>query len=209
MGKLLDTNEELLISSSNLGIKLIRPVKNKREINSLKNFTRVRDVLNLPTNVYFLNCDNIIQNINETTALTGGFSSVQSSIGRSIVMTATKETAKRILIDDAEVITSRKMKIFDESFVRRIDDTIFSALSFKFPWYNDNNQVIGLFGFSIVLNHNNVFELANCLELVIKLGLFDKYKCGVNFERIIPVEKLVEYIFLIKKLNAYASFCEE
>jgi DNA-binding CsgD family transcriptional regulator len=184
--KLLETSGELLMSHSHQGIKLVSPQNShRREKKDVTNLNSVRDVLKLPINVYFLNRDGVIQNINEITADTGGFSCVQSSLGKSVVMTATKEAAERALRDNSEVIHAGKMKIFDESFVRHKDEVIFSALSFKFPWYDEDNHVIGLFGFSILLNPNNG-GFANDLELVIKMGLLNNSKNGDYLESIIP-----------------------
>jgi hypothetical protein len=62
MVKLIDTHGELLIQPFNGGIKLIKPTKK-----SINHFLNVDKFLKLPLNIYFLDNNVTIQNINEGT----------------------------------------------------------------------------------------------------------------------------------------------
>ena len=165
MEKLLDTSNEFLISPLMGGVKLVKPSDNDSSNNHC-----VGSTLNQPFNVFFLDKGSIIQNINETTIISCNYPSVKKTIGRDISLAAKSSTALQSIKDNLDVITNGRMKVCEENFIRK-DDVSFSATSLKFPWYNDNNQIIGVFGCAIVMGENSNCGLAYYLNQVIEMGL--------------------------------------
>ena len=84
--RLLETNDELFIRRFKEGLQLLSPeflakygaAKHERLIT-------VRDLLNANINVYFLDNQSIIHNINETALATTGFASLRDAIGSNRV----------------------------------------------------------------------------------------------------------------------------
>lgn len=171
--KLINTDDELLIQRYKSGIKLLKP----DEINSLHAPHRqlimhnVGTMLALPINVYFLNSDSVIQNINETTIATCGYKSVKDTLGKTVRIAAKKESADFSINHDRKVLETNVMKIAEESFSRKSDEIHLHAISFKFPWYNYDNKIIGVFGCSIVIGDQAVYPLADSLSLLTQTGL--------------------------------------
>ncbi len=166
---LLDTSSELIVERFNQGVKLISP--NSR-INSDAN--SVSTIMQLPLNVYFINTESVIQNINEHTIKTSGYLSVNDSIGKTVKVAAKKEAAAFSLAHDALVLRTNKTQIAFESFIRKVDNVAFSAMSIKYPWYNEDNQLIGVFGCSLIPKEDDPFSLIKPLSLLLQLDLLDK-----------------------------------
>lgn len=170
---LIDTDDELLISCYKNGIKLLKPDEKIISSTSCKRLTghNIGSMLALPINIYFLNTDSVIQNINETTIATCGYKSVKDTLGKTVRIAAKKESAEFSINHDRNVLKANRMKISEESFTRKTDDIHFHALSFKFPWYDDEDNIIGVFGCSIVIGDQGVYPLAYSLSLLMQTGL--------------------------------------
>ncbi|MEO8400352.1 MAG: LuxR C-terminal-related transcriptional regulator [Gammaproteobacteria bacterium] len=163
-----DNSNELIIQRWRNGIKLVRLTKSKRQIYSEYS---VMDYLQLPKPllVYFYNRENVFQNVNEALAETNGFESAQNAVGKTMYHVAKKESADELIANNLEVIKYEKIKIIEESLERK-DDISFVGLSIKSPWYNDDNEVIGVFGCSLMLDSQPISE---ALCHIAKLGLLD------------------------------------
>lgn len=164
-----DTSEELLVYRYKQGVKLISPEKARNILPHNYMGHTVGSLLNLPICAYFDDPEIIVQNMNELNAEAGGFESVQNSLGKTLFDVFTAKTAQIIVDNDKEVIRSQKIQIVEEEAYRK-DDLFYQALSIKFPWYNSENKVVGLFGFSIMLGKQ---PLAESLALITKLGLLN------------------------------------
>lgn len=123
----------------------------------------------LPHSVYFLNTQGETLTINDEGITVCGFGSLESSIGKSLNAVSQTNSAKQLIDNCAEVIQKQNLKIFEEENIRK-DDVRMQFLSIKLPWYDDNDNVIGIMGFSIVLGKHS---LAESLSNIIELGLFD------------------------------------
>ena len=131
---------------------------------------------------YFLNTESIIQNINEHTIITSGYLSVKDTIGKTVRIAAKKKAADFSLAHDALVVETNQLKIAIESFVRIIDDASFSAMSIKFPWYDQDNKIIGIFGCSLVPDAKyGPFSLAEPLSLLMQTGLLNQNNLSQQF----------------------------
>ncbi len=62
------------------------------------------------------------------------------------------------------------MTVFEDN-ISLLNDLNFSAISFKFPWYNIDNEIIGLIGCSIACKEYTISWLVNSLSALINTGL--------------------------------------
>ncbi|MDR3443047.1 MAG: LuxR C-terminal-related transcriptional regulator [Legionella sp.] len=129
----------------------------------------VGSVLSLPFNFYFLNTQGTTQLMNEESALMCGFTSANDAIGKSLFDVSDEKSATHLINNCAEVINSNSAKIFEEQNIRK-DGLSLQFLSIKCPWYDETNEIIGVFGCSIVLGTHS---LAASLSAVMELNLFD------------------------------------
>lgn len=162
-----DTNDDFFLQRWRNGIRLLRPHQAARQ--QTTNYT-VSDVLKLPFNVYFMDTDSNIQNINEQTIITCGFGSIKNAIGKTAHVAVKKETAENLIHNDRIAIKTNQVNITDD-YCTRMDEVNFIALSIKFPWYNNHDKVIGVFGCSIVMGQHGTCTLAQAVSLLSKTSL--------------------------------------
>lgn len=172
--KLLDTSKEFDICRYRNGIKLLRPGQSKQIINSACTFDTgytVGSALQLSCNVYFLNRHSELQNLNEENAATLG-ASIEECIGKTAYFHGRIQDAARIINNDKQIIKTDKIKMLDEDVICDkkccVHNKYVTALSVKSPWYNHNNEIIGVFGCSIVLGRHSI---SKALAQVSQLGL--------------------------------------
>lgn len=164
----IDISNDLLIRKNLNGVQLIRPDMVSR--NARERLYTVSHLLNMPFCVYFMDTQSILKNVNEYSASSCGFTSSHDAIGRSARDIATKESAEMIIKHDQMVLQQKKMIVQDEPFEQLEHHIKRPSVAFKFPLLNKENNIIGLFGCSIVLNdQQNSF--ANALSLFIQSGL--------------------------------------
>lgn len=144
------------------GIKIIRPDQ------SLDNTAPTLDqIKKLPFSAYLLDRAGATQSINEEGALICGFDSSNAAIGKTLHNVSAPESANRLIDNCSRVIETNCMAIFEEDHLRK-DEVSQQFLSVKAPWYNDENNIIGVFGCSIVLGKHS---LAESLNTISQLGL--------------------------------------
>lgn len=193
---ILDTSSELLLHPWGNGFKLIRPDDPLNNIYQLS-LKSVGEVFNSSLHLYFLNAQSRIQNMNETSMLTCGYPSLKKAVGKTRELVADKQAVERITREDQLVIKNQEMQLFEEVFVR-LDEVHLPCLAFKFPWYDANNRIIGLFGCSIVLNQDNLFAIAQSMSEMIQLGLLTSPKALTDATSILP-GKQTQGIYLTKR----------
>jgi len=160
-----DSSEELLVQRWGSGIKLLRTTDiNQSGANEISP-PSVRHLFVMPINFYFLNTESVIQNMSERTANICGFLDRNDAIGTTARATLTKESATFSIKHNEEVINQQSIIIKDENF-SRLDDSTFSVVAIKFPLFNSNGKIIGVFGCSLVKD-----SLAQSLNLLINSGL--------------------------------------
>lgn len=125
--------------------------------------------MHLPMNFYFMDRNSAMLMMNDRTAESSGYVSAQDAIGKSIRDVSRQASIEEILENDRLVIQSKSMLIKTETYTSHLD-TEMTALSIKFPWF-DQNEVAGIFGCSVLLNQPNAPELSESLSLLIQSGL--------------------------------------
>jgi len=161
-----DTSSELVVLPYANGVKLARP----DQLQKRKLTYSVADLLSLPVNVYFLQPDSTIMNMNNGVAAVLNFSSVNDAIGKSVRNSLVPCYARVIVDHDVRTFASRKPQISEDTG-KRTDEVDLHCLSFKFPWYNSDNTLVGVFGFSIMQGDFTVATLADSLSLIMQTGL--------------------------------------
>jgi DNA-binding CsgD family transcriptional regulator len=130
----------------------------------------IHTAFKLPISVYFLNLDGATQAMNEEGALVCGYGSVENALGKTLFEVANTESAYNLIGNCKEVINTNSIKIYDEINTDNDQNSI-QFLSFKSPWYDNENAIIGTFGCSIVLGKHS---LAESLVHVKQLGMLDE-----------------------------------
>jgi DNA-binding CsgD family transcriptional regulator len=176
-----DTSDELIIQACNYGFKLIRPDKllNQEFTLNENDLLSVKSVSELPICVYFLDRYSRYQRCNESVVECGGFLSMKEALGKGVTDISQKGSETALLTNDQEVINSHSMKILDEAYLR-IDDILVRGVSFKFPWYSDDNKILGVMGFTYLTEGPKIHSAANSLSLILKTGLLNPVSTPLN-----------------------------
>lgn len=162
-----DTCGELVIQRFGQGIKLLRP----EQANPFKKPVTVSQLLAMPCHVYFMDTQSVVKNINERTVISFNLRSTTDSIGITVRDVAEKKSAERSLMFDRQVVNNDNFVIEDEIYTR-LDGISFPMLSIKFPWYEVNtHKLIGIFGFSIMLDKTWGCSVSDTMKMLIETGL--------------------------------------
>jgi DNA-binding CsgD family transcriptional regulator len=196
-----DTSLELVIQRHHEGVKLIRPDANPQE----HQFYPLDSIFKLPFNVYFDRHDHIAVNMNEYSAKACGYESTRDIIGRTWFEFFTKETVVRGICNEIEVMESEKLKILQDTLVRH-DDVPYSYINISYPWYSEDDKIIGVFGCSFPQS-----AVAESLTQLYEFGLLSKpnKKCDISptlCEKFTKREiQCIEYIMQGKSTKAIAN----
>lgn len=158
----LDTSGELHLQRFRNGIKLVDPQSSTGRT--------VSDIFGLPLHFYFLNGYSEIQNITESCALIFGWDSAENAMGTTAQKVANRQSAELLFHHDRMVMSNNKMHIHEEPY-RRLDGFDFVSTALKFSWYNTDDEVVGVFGCSILPEDENPHSVTESLTLLTDLGL--------------------------------------
>lgn len=103
--------------------------------------------------------------LNDESAATCGFLSVKNGIGRSIAENLTFRSAERISNNDLDVVKSKQIKILEEPISYKNHASI-EGLAIKVPWYNAKDEIIGIFGCSIVYGVHSIPGFLNQIMML-------------------------------------------
>lgn len=186
-----DTN--LIIQQHNQGVKLI-----KRDNGcGLKKQISFNEIINMPFHIYFMNTESELQVFNEPGLKSFNILSESDVIGKNAFQVVEKETAELSIRNDRIAMKTRKLIIKDELYTR-LDGYTFPMLSYKFPWFGDDNKILGVFGFSIPLDLQRGISLAHSMNLLTQTGLLpspEKSLPGLALDEIYFTEREKNIIF--------------
>jgi len=167
----IDVSSEMIVWRLGDGIVLTKPAQfQNKKLPLIKTGHTIASLLKLPFNVYFIRHDGTNICVNEIDAMTSGFDSVQGAIGRPCFNKFTRQSAAITTQNDKKVMQLQKIKISEEEVVLSEGQINRPTLSIKLPWYNQENEIVGIFGCSILLGQN---PLAESLSLVKNLGVLN------------------------------------
>lgn len=152
-----DTSQELFVYPYKEGIKLVKPDYLSVEDVGLS-MPSVAMLRALPINIYFLTQQSQMKNINEICAETMGFASINDSFEKTMFDISPKDNAEKVIRTDKEVIRTQRRKIVEDNVVHFDGSDEQHFLTVKMPWYNDKNEMIGLFGCSILFGRQPFAE---------------------------------------------------
>ncbi len=166
------------------GILLIDPNHDQSKSFIKHNFTghTLESLLSLPNNIYFLDQNSTIIELNNEALKRNRLPSKEAAIGKTVFDLYPTEIADPIVAFDKKVIETNMCLITDDSH-SFIDGTQEHYLTIKSPWYDEKGAIIGIFGFSIALG---LQPLAASLLEIKKLGLLNSDKKYMNISEIIP-----------------------
>lgn len=158
----LDLSTQLHIVPHLNGVTLLRPSNDRLH-------PTVNEVMDFPCNAYFLDTESTILNINTHSVEACGYVSTRDAIGTTVFDVLTKDNARLITSIDRQVINQNRTQISEDVMIRN-DGTMMNFLTVKAPVYNDKNNIVGIFGCSVMLNNH---PLANSLALIAKTGILN------------------------------------
>lgn len=181
-------NNELIPYRWLNGVKLVRPEDGNCfalvGFESLK--YNVACLFNMGFNVYFVDKNNVIQSANESTIKVCGFNSVSDAIGNKIEKVAKKETYLFEYAHEQEVIKKNKLLIKHENY-QRADGLDLAYVAFKFPWYDSQNNIIGVFGCSLPLDHSDRDLFPHALSQLVNTGLLSMAEKATSDQAVAPL----------------------
>jgi DNA-binding CsgD family transcriptional regulator len=157
-----DTSNELILAPHLTGMRLQAPIdENDCQFN-------VKNVLAFPCNTYFLTPASVITNANDICVEVCGFDSLKGMYGTTANELFNTETAIQTIAHDLKVVQNKKTVVCNES--SKIEEEIINFLTIKSPLFDAHDNIVGIFGCSIQLNHQ---PLAESLALIQKIGLMN------------------------------------
>lgn len=165
-----DISKEMFIEPFLNGVRLIKP-KNDADASSHYNINScVKNVYDIPINVFFLDTDCRIQSLNTTAQDVCAYPTEEKTRGNTLHIAARKKEADIIIGQDREIF-SKKCIMVEEYHFMRLDGNDFSALAIRYPLYNEMQSIIGLFSFSIILGDNAPCSLITAMSRLMQTGL--------------------------------------
>lgn len=162
----LINDHSLIIQRVNHGIKLLYP----DQVNPFKKQIAFEDMLNMPFHVYFLNRESAVEHANSAMLDAINISSVSDIFGLTAWDILKNKSAMQAIHHDSIVLNAKRLLIKDE-WSEISDEIRMPVLSFKYPWYDETNQLIGVFGLSIALDNKHGMSLADSMRLLTQTGL--------------------------------------
>lgn len=131
----------------------------------------VKSLMDSPFNVYFMREDMLLR-CNQECAETCGFDSSGAADGTSLYNHPylIRSSAESAINNNKQAVRSRRTLVTEENLLRNNEDNLV-ILTFKMPWYDHFNKILGTFGCSIVLAKH---QLAASLTRIVELGLLNK-----------------------------------
>ena len=157
-----EISQEMYLVPSGHTVKLVPP-------SNLIEYPSIADLNKLPFCIYFLNCQSESQLMNDFAAEACGWISASDSIGKTIEVVTNAKTAQHVLNEHQTILKRNKLTITEHEVLRK-DDLSFQALNIIRPWKNSNNELLGVFGCSIVLGSESIFTI---MTRVNEYGLLD------------------------------------
>jgi DNA-binding CsgD family transcriptional regulator len=167
-----DVSNEMIIQRQGNGVVIKPPhadCESKLTLNA---------ALALPINVFLLNLNSQHCAVNNLASNICGWTSERKALGKSVYDIWPDKMAKPLIHNDRIVVTSTKMKVIEEE-VHNDKIVGLQALSFKFPWFDEDGNVVGIFGCSIVPDRYPFFSLGNSLAILAKTQLLNSTTMAV------------------------------
>lgn len=173
---IFDTHPDLIIQPYSQGVRLVKPGESSL-------FPSIRRIFEMPLIVYFVGFDATYVDANHFTRLTNipdnqGYYSEMDLKGTPFSLLFQNETVQAFNIHNHHILQTKQLTIYEEEG-SRLDDLSFSCLSFKFPVFDSQDKIIGVFGISALMDPS-LFKGAEGLSVsmnrIIQTGLISPSK---------------------------------
>ena len=171
-------SDELYIHKYGNGVKLVRPYEIAPSSMTLHQSHTIGHASKLAFSFCLLNCESEIVRMNAAGAELNGFASENDVVGKSLFDLFEKNNAKELRDHDIEILNTKKTCISVNKTTRK-DGQDFNNLIIDAPCYGDDDKLIGILGFSVVIGSQpvepalNYFRELGLLETVRRITISD------------------------------------
>lgn len=166
MSTKIDVDFDFEFSLLGRGVQLKKP-QSSNSSNELKKTLFVENLLKLPMSVYFVNVKSEVQNVSQY-CLDFVDLSFKKCYGKTIHDISPCSLSEQVIRNDQFILKTNQKSFFTEIFEKSTTES-YEFLSFKLPWYDLDNRIIGVFGCAINMQEQSVAAFLNQLQ---ELGLF-------------------------------------
>ncbi len=163
-----DTSKELLLQRHKQGVCLVRPSSSADAFCNRSLAT----LFDSSMHVYFFDQESRIVEANPPNLDITGHNSLRELLREKPWEFVDKKFRAHLSENSARVIFQASMVIAVESGIRDSDRRKFQTLSFKFPFYEEG-EVVGLFGCSLKIDKNSLFQFGEGMSKLILSGLLN------------------------------------
>jgi len=161
-----DTSSELLLTRHLSGIKLLRPQRSNTLELEQRQLLTVGDALKFPFSVFFTDSNHLIREINHTSWSRCGFQSRPEAIGKTVAHVGRNQSQIiKVFANNLRVIKFRKMAILNEE-ADMVSNVPSQFMSIKFPWYDENNCIAGIFGCVLEISGAELLNFADHFSII-------------------------------------------
>jgi len=161
----IDLSNEMLVVRHQNGIKLVRPTQAESGDNQRQSIV-LGKLLDMSYNVFFHSPDSVILEANQAMLNNCGLASRAHALGSTVRSVCRNDAqAHHVLANNQRVLDTRELVIADE----RLDlwtNEYSHTMSFKFPWYDTNHVLIGVFGCAVMMVNNDCASISKELALI-------------------------------------------
>lgn len=150
-----DISHELVLEPYQGGVRLARPINSSPSV--------ISNVFKLPYSLWFNDHHCVTQQANEGCVEICGYDSLQECIGTSPLDSLERESALADMFQQQSVIKNKKIKMYEEIVIRSKDHALFNIVTVAFPFYDNDNNVTGLFGCTMNSGAHKISEFFNSL----------------------------------------------
>ncbi len=160
-----DFSREMIVSRHPYGVKLIKPQRSNADDGHL---FRLGDLLDNPYNVFFYDREHTVIEANEPCLSICGVQSRNDLVGKTISSICDyREQVEIIHLNNQRVMRDKNMLAIDEHIVAAHD--IYShSISFKFPWLDADDELIGVFGCAVIVSSQNLENIAGQTAMIVE-----------------------------------------
>lgn len=170
----IDISNEFILERYHNGIKL---VKENNHYNLDKPNLILGNFMKLPMNIFFNNKQIAYTFANDVTTENCGYNSVKDMLGKSPLDYYKRDFAVPIVLQHNKVLSNNQMMFVEQDTMTIKDELLVHYLTVLFPWYNQDNEIVGTFGCGILLGTHSLSE---SLFSLFSLGLLNSQNLATN-----------------------------
>jgi DNA-binding CsgD family transcriptional regulator len=129
----------------------------------LEPFHSVSDMFSTRCHVFFTSKDHEIVDINELCLSNFDYASKIDAVGDTFARNCQdKLQILKVFDNDRQVIKARQLQVFEE-MADLNNGKHMHTITYKVPWYSQNQELLGIFGYAVVLSDRSFSEIADAI----------------------------------------------